>query len=530
MDRYRPFLLPLLEAAAAGPRGRRLPQADSPLEEERALDAVDGEEAEIWNFLKAAAEATYGLPLLTSCCGSGRARPHPAWPAATSPDRCLVLEDGPATWFLIEQPAAIPLIDRFSEPGQRAAIARPSLFSRLWREQELTRGEAQPHAGCNAVRSEDRAQAVNRHIARLVDGGRPSDWHLEPTRDHYRSRLRVDGSLQRAETLPLAKGQWLLNSIIALAGIQDQPGQAMEGRLIHKAPAGDTVTLRISLVPSQFGLSMVIRFLYPGARSRLSLDAIGLGEQQLETICRRYRKGEGLWLVVGPTGSGKSTTLNAFLQLSVQAQEKVLSIEDPVEYTLPGVHHLSLGSPPGLTWERAVRAFLRQAPDCVLVGEIRDEATAAIVLQAARTGHRILSTLHARDNAGVRRRFADLGQDPEYLESVCELVLHQRLVPLLCRQCIELTPFPADWTNVLEESGLPSPLALAAAPGCAHCCSGWAGRQAVFSSGNIASRVSVSAELKRAAWQLLLENRTALAATLPFLPATLRTRFGICQV
>jgi type II secretory ATPase GspE/PulE/Tfp pilus assembly ATPase PilB-like protein len=528
---YRPFLLPLLTPdSVPGPNGKELQQADSPLAEERMLESISDDGEAIWRQLKVAAQARYGLPLMTEHSGAGRARPPRGQPPARSPNRCLVLENGNSAWFLIEQPAAIPLIDRFAEADQTAAIARPTLFARLWREYELMAEEAQNGPLDGIVESEDTARALESHIGRLIGAGMPSDWHLEPARDHYRSRLRIDGRLQAVEILPHAKGRWLLNSMIALAGLKERPGQALEGRLLHKSPDGDDIPMRISLVPAQLGPSMVVRFLYPGKNRHLSLQSIGFPEELYLSLSRRYRKGEGLWLVVGPTGSGKSTTLNAFLKQSVQVKEKVLTIEDPVEYTLQGVHHLSLGSPPGLTWARAVRAFLRQAPDCVLIGEIRDEETAAIALQAARTGHRILSTLHARDNAGVRRRFADLGQDPDSLDSVCEQVLHQRLVPLLCRHCAQQAPFPSQWVEPLEASGLACPQSMASAGGCDLCRSGCSGRQAVFSSGELGSHDTVRSELRSAVWRHFKMQRISLAATIPYLPATVRSRFGICQV
>ena len=274
---------------------------------------------------------------------------------------------------------------------------------------------------------------------------------------------------------------------------------------------------------------MVVRFLYPVDSAQLRLEALGLSESTSSAFSKRYSDGSGLWITVGPTGSGKSTTMRALLQISISRGDKVLSVEDPVEYTLDGAHHLSLGSPPGLTWAGAVRAFLRQAPDTILVGEIRDGETASIALQAARTGHRVLTSLHARDNPGVRRRFLDLGQDERSLDSVFECVLHQRLLPRLCPICRKLGPVPASIGECIHSLGLRIPDSVAEPSGCPDCHDGKKGRLPIFSSGDFPSRLPVEVELRQAAWRAFVDHQVSFADIVPYLPGKLRARLGFAN-
>lgn len=529
MEGYRPFLVPLAHLPVEGSGSRQKVLAGSPLEEETLLREFHAREHVNWERLAEKVENAFGVPLLVQLPDKAHSPECVGDPSRTTPDRFLVAQTRTVTFFLIEQPASIHLIDQYSQEDQFAAIARPTLFARLWREME--NAATNPAGGDLIVEEsgEDPAPALQGFIRGLILSGRPSDWHLEPQPDGFRSRLRIDGQLREETLLPRAKGDWLVNSLVSVIGLKDTTGRACEGQLHQCLPGGEEIPLRISMVPSQYGMAVVIRFLYPMANNQLSLDSLGLEQEDVRLLEKRYKESRGLWLVVGPTGSGKSTTLRAFMQRSIQAREKVLSIEDPVEFPLDGAHHLSVGSPPGLTWSGAVRAFLRQAPDSVLIGEIRDEETAAIALQAARTGHRILSTLHARDDSGVKRRFSDLGQDPASLEKVCACILHQRLLPMLCPHCRVLHPVSNAQGFAIKEAGLPIPETLAASRGCERCHSGIKGRVPVLAYTGFRADEQVAVKLGKSAWQRVMGHDVSAADAMPYLPETLRQFFGICQ-
>ncbi|NDV62123.1 Flp pilus assembly complex ATPase component [Puniceicoccales bacterium CK1056] len=529
MPSYRPFLTPLLPKSLSGVAQARREPPKSPLEEEALLGGFQGQEERIWTLLEQKVKESFGISLLLDLPEKCRVVSCPGMIRQRTPNRFLVLQTPHTNWFLIEQPASIPLIDMYSVEDQRAAIARPTLFARLWREMENV-GEPEVAPDLQVEESSEKtARALEKYITALVQMGDPSDWHLEPGQDGFRSRLRIDGRLQLDEFIPAAKGRWLINSLVSVIGLNPAAGIASEGQLLHRLPSGKEIPLRVSMIPSQHGPAVVMRFLYPLEKRKMHLEILGLPPEDTEVLTHRYQAGRGLWLVVGPTGSGKSTTLRAFLQLSIKAQEKVLAVEDPVEFPLPGAHHLSVGAPPGLTWTRALRAFLRQAPDSVLIGEIRDEETATIALQAARTGHRILSTLHARDNPGVKRRLCDLGQPSDSLDSVCECILHQRLLPRLCPHCRSLAPVSQAASAEIRRAGLPVPATLASGKGCTHCHSGVKGRMPIFSSGDFSPRSETRIELQRSAWNAVFRHEVSLNDALPHLSEPLRSRFGICQ-
>jgi len=354
----------------------------------------------------------------------------------------------------------------------------------------------------------------------------PSDWHLEPGQDGYRSRFRADGILSAIEPLSRERGQWLVESALTAAGLPSN-GEAvpLDGSFSLSSPEAGRLRIRLSSVPSLYGKSLVLRFL-PMETAPPTLEQIGLGVDLARRIRKKYDEGEGLWLLVGPTGSGKSTTLAALLNLSVQHNEKVLSVEDPVERSLPGVQQVSIGYPQGLDFPTALRAFLRQSPRAVMVGEIRDAETAAVALQASRTGHRVLSSIHANEDAGVLRRFVDLQQDVRSVQEVCRLVLHQRLVPRVCPDCRSWQPPSSGWSSLIEETGLPWPAKIPRGAGCPSCREGINGRIALFAEGDLGACRRTRHQLLSEACARLAEGEIPPDACLPLLPASSRSRFG----
>ncbi len=525
MAPYRPFLVPLLESgtrAAPPPASLR-----NPADEEALLLHLPLARRPAWESLAEKVLQSYGLPLLVQDLAGARCR-RPAGTAGTQPWRVLVLEEGgDRAWFVLEHPEALPLHDELATPDQRPALALPSLFARWWARCAPTAEPEAPPAAPGALEDRDSMAALHAHLQHLVTQYNPSDWHLEPKRDHFLSRLRVAGVLGHSTVLSPTRGQWLVQSILAAIGRHGAgPGECVEGRLGLPGAGGELLPLRVSLVPALHGHALTVRFLHA---TITGLEGLGLDHGQMDWLLARHTEREGLWLVAGPTGSGKSTTLHALLQRCVAGGEKVLAIEDPVERVVPGVQHLGVGQPPGLTFARALRAFLRQGPDTVLVGEIRDSETAAIALQAARSGHRVLSTIHARDNAGVLRRFEDLGQPAHQVMPVCPVLVHQRLVARLCPACAVAAPVPPTLADCIAALGLPEPPSLPHAAGCPKCHAGRSGRLALFSLGGPDPERPVAAELLAAGWRRLCAGQAGLEALLPLAPEALRRCFARCH-
>jgi general secretion pathway protein E len=317
-------------------------------------------------------------------------------------------------------------------------------------------------------------RAVNRLIARAADE-KASDIHLEPADDSLVVRYRIDGVLRNMPPLPAAMRAPLVSRIKVMAGLNIAERRLPQDGRLRIAVRGHEIDLRVATAPSIHGESVVMRIL---DRSKLALDFptlgfdTGLTAQLRDTI----RRPHGIMLVTGPTGSGKTTTLYAALSELNSHERKLLTVEDPIEYRLAGVIQTQVNPAIGFTFGSALRSFLRQDPDVMMVGEIRDTETAQIAVQAALTGHMILSTLHTNSAAGAVTRLLDMEVEPFLLGSVLSGVLAQRLVRRLCRSCRE--PFTPD-AALLEKLGAASTLYRAV--GCDACGgSGYAGRIALF--------------------------------------------------
>jgi general secretion pathway protein E len=322
-------------------------------------------------------------------------------------------------------------------------------------------------------------RAVNRLIARATDE-RASDIHVEPDDDGVAIRFRIDGMLRDAGRLPPAMRAPLVSRIKVMAGLNIAERRLPQDGRLRLAVRGHEVDLRVATAPSIHGESVVMRIL---DRSKLALDFATLGfDAQLTARMREaIARPHGIVLVTGPTGSGKTTTLYAALSELNAPERKLLTIEDPIEYRLPGVVQTQVNPAIGFTFGAALRSFLRQDPDVMMVGEIRDAETAQIAVQAALTGHMILSTLHTNTAAGAVARLLDMGVEPFLLGSVLSGVLAQRLVRRLCPACREpqeLTDAPASLAPLLAMQGVAR---VYRARGCAACGgSGYAGRVALL--------------------------------------------------
>ena len=323
-------------------------------------------------------------------------------------------------------------------------------------------------------------RAVNSLISRAAEL-RASDIHVEPVEDGLVVRFRVDGALQVQERLPAQVKAAFVSRIKVLANLNIAERRLPQDGRMRLAVRGHEIDLRVATSPTIHGESVVLRLL---DRSNLSLDFISLGFDDLilpsfqEVLGRPH----GIVLVTGPTGSGKTTTLYAALASLNAPTRKILTVEDPIEYRLAGINQTQVNPQIGLTFAAALRSFLRQDPDVMMVGEIRDLETAQVAVQASLTGHTILSTLHTNSAAAAVTRLLDMGLEPFLLTSTLNAVLAQRLVRRLCPACRE--PYAATGRDLVaaglrpaadEEVRLWRP---AGCPACGH--SGFKGRVAIL--------------------------------------------------
>jgi general secretion pathway protein E len=293
-------------------------------------------------------------------------------------------------------------------------------------------------------------RAINRLIARAVEE-RASDIHLEATEDSLAVRFRIDGEMREREAFPVTLRAPIVSRIKVMSGLNIAERRVPQDGRLRLAVRGHDIDLRIATSPTINGESVVLRLL---DRTNLTLDftALGFDEETLGKLRRILAQPNGIVLVTGPTGSGKTTTLYAALSELNTPQRKILTIEDPIEYRLAGVNQMQVNPQIGLSFATALRSFLRQDPDVMMVGEVRDLETARVAVQSALTGHTILSTLHTNSAASAVTRLLDMGIEPFLITSTLNAVLAQRLVRRLCEDCRE--PYvPAGPIEVRGENG-----------------------------------------------------------------------------
>ncbi len=309
---------------------------------------------------------------------------------------------------------------------------------------------------------------------------RASDIHIEPHEKELRVRYRVDGVLHDASSPPRHLHPAIISRIKIMSDMDIAERRLPQDGRARIKLADRMIDLRISAIPTLHGESVVIRLLDRSA-GRMGLTDLGMGEDTLAPFRRLISRPHGIILATGPTGSGKSTTLHAALQEVYSPEKKVITIEDPVEYELPGANQINVRPEIGLTFASGLRHIVRQDPDIVMVGEIRDRETADIAIHAALTGHLVFSTVHTNDAAGAVTRLLDMGIEPYLAASSLIGVLAQRLVRTLCPQCkASFKPTPEDLREIgisREDAGS---LTLYRAAGCDLCRKGYFGRMGVF--------------------------------------------------
>ncbi len=263
---------------------------------------------------------------------------------------------------------------------------------------------------------------------------RASDIHFEPFEDDFKIRYRVDGALYEMAPPPQHLQVSIISRIKVMANLNIAERRLPQDGRIMKTISGQAIDLRVSTLPTQHGESVVLRVL-DRSSVNLELEALGLKEELFTYIIDTIHKPNGIFIATGPTGAGKTTTLYAALRKINTVDSKLLTAEDPVEYEIEGIMQVPINESIGLTFGRVLRAFLRQDPDRILIGEMRDVETAQIAIQASLTGHLVLSTLHTNDAPGAVTRLVDMGTEPFLVAATLEAVLAQRLLRTICPDC-----------------------------------------------------------------------------------------------
>ncbi len=309
---------------------------------------------------------------------------------------------------------------------------------------------------------------------------RASDIHLEPMEKRFRIRYRIDGVLHEQDNPP----KYLQNNIIQRLKIMSkldisEKRVPQDGRIMFNMP-GKTIDLRVSTVPTVHGESIVMRILDKSS-VQLGIPELGFFNDDQQLIQKILSMPDGIFLVTGPTGSGKTTSLYAFLNTLNTPNRKIITAEDPVEYELSGINQVQCDNTIGLTFGRALRAMLRQAPNIVMVGEIRDIETGSIAINAALTGHLVFSTLHTNDAPTAVTRMIDMGVKPFLVASAVRAVMAQRLVRRICKSCRKPTEATDEELRLLE---LPrdyfADSDLVQGTGCSECTNGYKGRMGLY--------------------------------------------------
>jgi type IV pilus assembly protein PilB len=337
-------------------------------------------------------------------------------------------------------------------------------------------------------------QGPDGRVIRMVNGildealrSGASDIHLEPFEDSCAVRLRVDGELRALP--PPTKGQFvpIISRFKILAKMDIAEKRIPQDGAIAMKSGVKRVDLRVSTVPTVYGEKMVMRILDKGAIP-IELTGLGFDERQSKDLIESIQMPHGLMLVTGPTGSGKSTTLYACLNQLNEPDTNICTVEDPVEYKFKGINQVQVKTQVGLTFAGALRAFLRQDPDVIMVGEVRDPETAGICLRAALTGHFVLSTIHTNDSLSAVNRLTDMGIEPFLLASTLRVLEAQRLIRRLCKECRELYECNPE---TAKTHGLEPGQQLYRPKGCDACRgSGYKGRVGVFEVVRITPRMA----------------------------------------
>ena len=335
---------------------------------------------------------------------------------------------------------------------------------------------------------------VNKIITKAIDS-RVSDIHIEAYEKVFRVRYRLDGVLHEMMHPPLDKKNAILSRMKIMADLDIAEKRRPQDGRIRVRREEKVIDIRVSTLPTDFGEKIVLRIL-DKSQLNLDLEKLGFEEQTIRLFKKTIDLPYGMILVTGPTGSGKTTTLYATLNYLNTSEVNIITIEDPIEYNLTGINQSQVRSDIGFTFAKALRAFLRQDPDIIMVGEIRDGETAEIAIRAALTGHLVFSTLHTNNAADTLTRLIDMGQEPFLISSSVKMVIAQRLLRTICEHCKEEDKNPSgidQILNIVEEKA--HDMTFYRGRGCEKCNeTGYSGRTAIFEvmpiSDNIAEAIN----------------------------------------
>ncbi|MEO8605100.1 MAG: ATPase, T2SS/T4P/T4SS family [bacterium] len=422
-------------------------------------------------------------PLLPKPLDQELLRAHLAFPAAIHDGRLLLAMANPLDYAVVKRlrfssglrvvPAVAPL------SAIRAALGKETTPLPMPEVDTAASGEALMQAAHDEV--EQSHSPIIKMATLMIEQGiamRASDIHLEPTIEGLTLRYRIDGVLEEATRLPASVRNQITVRLKVMAKLDISERRVPQDGGITVTVDHRRIDCRVSTLPTQYGEKVVIRLL-DSARSLVQIDRLGFGPDEFIKVSECLAQSEGMILTTGPTGSGKSTTLYAMLQAIHSPGVNIVTVENPIEYRLPGITQTEINERQGMTFAAALRSILRQDPDVILIGEIRDRETAEIAVQAAQTGHLVLSTLHTNDSVGAITRLAKLGIDRELIASTLLLIIAQRLVRRVCEACGQPTS-PDAWNHVAFRKALGTH-PIMSGKGCSECRNtGFRGRLGVY--------------------------------------------------
>jgi type IV pilus assembly protein PilB len=388
-------------------------------------------------------------PSAAGLISASLARRYQALPLGWEDDRLVLALADPSNVFAIDDIRTITKRELKVVVATRAAIIDAiNKYHRMDGEAESISAQAaselEPEEDLSAVREvvEDApiVKLVNMLISQAITD-RASDIHIEPSERDLRVRYRIDGVLHEVMRPPKSIQSGVISRLKIMAEINIAERRIPQDGRVNIKLNGKAVDLRVATLPTVYGEKVVMRIL-DKSTALLQLSDLGFLPQSMERYEQSYRKPYGTILVTGPTGSGKSTTLYATLNILNQDTKNIITVEDPVEYRLAGVNQVQTNNKAGLSFAAALRSILRSDPDIVLVGEIRDKETATIAIEAALTGHLVLSTLHTNDAATTPTRLIEMGVEPFLVASALDCIVAQRLARRLCDRCKEAYQIP----------------------------------------------------------------------------------------
>ncbi|MDO5018061.1 MAG: GspE/PulE family protein [Lagierella massiliensis] len=334
------------------------------------------------------------------------------------------------------------------------------------------------------IKPEDIILKVDELIYRAVQKG-SSDIHIEPFEDFVRVRFRIDGKLYKDRELNLVDYKRYVSRIKVMSGLNIAENRLPQDGSFNFKKDLFNVDIRVSTIKTIYGEKVVLRILQKDEK-KINLKNLGVGEKEIQQLLNLARVENGLIYLTGPTGCGKTTTLYSLLKEINDEKVNIITVEDPVEFKIPGINQIGINEKAGIGFSTALRSILRQDPEIILVGETRDEQTASISVRASITGHKVFSTLHTNDSYSAIIRLLDMGIEDYLIRASLRGVVSQRLIRKLCPHCkkeVTLSKTEIDYLNRLEINSFPDKVYTS--KGCSNCNQGYLGRKAIYEIVNI---------------------------------------------